>query len=119
LPESIPWTIKHYETQAGIRPFEVWFDAQRKNDPVTAALVDKRISRLKFGHLGDYDNVGDGVLELRNFHGPGYRIYVGRIGATVYLLLLGGSKGRQDADIRHAREYFVEFKDGQKKEKPR
>ena len=91
-------------------PYEVWFEAIRKSDPVTAALVDKRISRLKFGHLGDHDNVGEGVVELRNFYGPGYRIYVGRIGATVYLLLLGGSKSRQNADIQQARDYFVEFK---------
>jgi putative addiction module killer protein len=110
LPDQTSWTIKHYETRAGIKPFELWFDSQRKTDPVTAALVDKRITRLKFGHLGDYDNVGDGVLELRNFHGPGYRIYAGRIGATVYLLLLGGSKGSQDKDIKQAREYFREFK---------
>ena len=114
--EQTPWAIEHYETRSGVKPFEVWFDHQRKSDPVTAALVGKRISRLKFGHLGDYDNVGDGVLELRNFHGPGYRIYTGRIGATVYLLLLGGSKGRQDADIKLAREYFREFKGRKKKE---
>jgi putative addiction module killer protein len=118
LPDQTPWTIKHYETRAGIKPFEVWFEGQRKTDPVTAALVDKRITRLKFGHLGDYDNVGDGVLELRNFHGPGYRIYTGRIGTTVYLLLLGGSKGSQDKDIKQAREYFREFK-GRKKEDPK
>ncbi len=115
--EQAPWTIEHYETPSGIRPYAAWFENQRKTDPVTAALVEKRISRLKFGHLGDYDNVGDGVLELRNFHGPGYRIYAGRIGPTVYLLLLGGSKGRQAADIKQARGYFVEFKGRKKKEK--
>ena len=112
--DQTPWIIRHYETTAGIKPFEVWFESQRKTDPVTAALVEKRISRLKFGHLGDYDNVGDGVLELRNFHGPGYRIYAGRIGTIVYLLLMGGSKGRQDRDIKQAREYYREFK-GRKK----
>ena len=117
MPESTPWKIEHYETPGGIRPYEVWFEAQRKNDPVTAALVEKRITRLKFGHLGDYDNVGDGVLELRNFHGPGYRIYTGRIGTTVYLLLLGGSKGSQNRDINQARKYFIEFQERQKKEK--
>ena len=73
MAESAHWTIKHYTTPAGVKPYEVWFEILREKDPVTAALVGKRISRLKFGHLGDYDNVGDGVLELRNFHGPGYR----------------------------------------------
>lgn len=116
MSEQTPWTIKHYETLSGGMPYEVWFETQRKNDPVTAALVEKRITRLKFGHLGDHDNVGDGVLELRNFHGPGYRIYIGRIGATVYLLLLGGNKGSQAADIKQARAYFVEFKGRKKKE---
>jgi putative addiction module killer protein len=116
LADSTPWTIEHFETKSGIRPFAVWFESLRKGDPVTAALVDKRLSRLKFGHLGDYDNVGDGVIELRNFYGPGYRLYVGRIGATVYLLLLGGSKGSQNADIKQARDYFVEFKGRKGKE---
>lgn len=116
MSEQTPWKIEHYETPSGNRPFDLWFEHQRKTDPVTAALIEKRLTRLKYGHLGDHDNVGAGVLELRHFHGPGYRIYAGRIGTTIYLLLLGGSKGKQDADIKRARGYFVEFKGRKKKE---
>ena len=109
--------VEPYETPEGVRPFERWFDALRVSDTVTAVLVGKRISRLKCGHLGDFDNVGDGVLELRHFRGPGYRLYVSRVGTVVYLLLVGGTKGNQKKDIEQARAYMVEFKGRSKGEK--
>lgn len=110
MSEPTSWIVEPYETTEGVRPFERWFDALREVDIVTDVLVGKRISRLKCGHLGDFDNVGDGVLELRNFRGPGYRLYVSRVGTVVYLLLLGGTKGSQKKDIEQARAYMAEFK---------
>lgn len=110
MNEPTVWNIESYETPEGIRPFERWFDGLRKGDVTTAALVGKRIGRLKYGHLGDYDNVGGGVLELRNFRGPGYRIYISRVGQIVYLLLLGGSKDGQKQDIETAKAYMAEFR---------
>jgi putative addiction module killer protein len=51
-----------------------------------------RIRRLSLGGLGDAKRLGGGVLELRVDHGPGYRIYVTRLGQTVFVLLAGGDK---------------------------
>jgi len=57
---------------------------------------------LQSGHLGDVAPVGEGVSELRIFHGPGYRVYFVQRG-TVVILLCGGDKRSQDADIARAK----------------
>ena len=75
-----------------------------------AGLVDRRararvlvrIRRLGLGNPGDLRPVGEGVLELRIHYGPGYRVYVGRRGAGLMVLLTGGTKGTQERDIRVA-----------------
>lgn len=56
------------------------------------------------GHYGDVAPVGEGVSELRIFHGPGYRVYFARKGAVVVILLSGGAKSSQQADIARAKE---------------
>ena len=61
-----------------------------------------RIDRLYFGLLGDAKSVGSGVSELRLDFGPGYRIYFGKKGSELYLLLSGGDKSSQSRDIKKA-----------------
>lgn len=61
------------------------------------------------GNLGDHKSVGDGVFEARLAFGPGFRVYFGRKGQSVVLLLLGGDKSSQTADIARARLYWAEF----------
>ena len=61
------------------------------------------------GNLGDHHSVGDGVWEARCDFGPGYRIYFGKAGSAIVLLLLGGDKSTQRADIRRAREYWAHY----------
>jgi putative addiction module killer protein len=58
------------------------------------------------GNFGDVRSVGDGVQELRIHFGPGYRVYFGRVGDAVIILLCGGDKGSQDRDIERAQEYW-------------
>ncbi len=62
------------------------------------------------GLFGDCEPVGDGVLELKDHGGPGFRIYFGRSGATVVILLCGGTKRTQASDIRLARAFWADWK---------
>ncbi len=83
-------------TEAGRSYFAEWFDGL---DAVTAARVDRYVRRLEAGNLGAAKVLRAGVAELRLNFGPGYRVYFGRDGQRLVILLGGGSKRRQDADI--------------------
>jgi putative addiction module killer protein len=65
--------------------------------------ITSRISRLEFGNPGDVRPVGSGVSEMRIDYGPGYRIYYAARGSTLVILLCGGDKKTQDADIKRAK----------------
>ena len=79
-----------------------WFD--RLGDRQARVRIDARISRLLLGNAGDAKSVGSGVSELRIDYGPGYRVYFSRKGKTIILLLCGGDKRTQQADIERAIE---------------
>ena len=66
------------------------------------ARVLARIKRLEEGNAGDVKPVGEGVSEMRINHGPGYRVYFVRRGRQLIVLLAGGTKRTQSADIRIA-----------------
>jgi len=68
------------------------------------------LDRLISGNLGDCKPVGGGVSELRIDIGPGYRIYYSIIGSACVLLLCGGDKRRQSADIARAIEYLNDYR---------
>lgn len=78
-----------------------WFSGLRDRQAKTR--IDIRIRRLSLGNPGDAKAVGEGVVELRIDHGPGYRIYFVRHGTEVVVLLAGGDKSTQDRDIREAK----------------
>jgi putative addiction module killer protein len=80
--------------------FARWLDGLR--DIRARARVQVRVERLASGHPGDVKVVGDGVSELRIDYGPGYRVYFARRGTAVVILLAGGDKRTQAADIRTA-----------------
>src|SRR5580692_6511005 len=86
--------LKEY-VESGNSPFADWFDSL---DAVTAARVDKYIRRLEAGNFGAAKPLQEGVSELKLDFGPGYRVYFGREGKTIIILLGGGSKRRQSAD---------------------
>lgn len=98
--------IREY-TVEGRSPFAEWFDAL---DAVTADRVDRYIRRLETGNFGAAKVVDEGVFELRLDFGPGYRVYYGREGRTLIILLSGGSKRRQDADIAAAIARWKHYK---------
>ena len=80
--------------------FDAWLT--NLNDSNARARIAARIDRLSFGNPGDVEPVGSGVSELRIDYGPGYRVYYARTDRIVYLLLCGGTKATQDADIKRA-----------------
>jgi putative addiction module killer protein len=80
--------------------FAAWLDGLR--DVRGRARVQARIERLGAGNPGDAKPVGQGVSELRIDYGPGYRVYFIRSGTTVIVLLAGGDKTTQAADIKVA-----------------
>ncbi|KAF3361886.1 hypothetical protein PHSC3_001568 [Chlamydiales bacterium STE3] len=75
----------------------------------TRAQVLMRLDRLKLGNFGDCKTLQEGVCELRIYYGPGIRIYYGKIGSKVVLLLCGGDKGSQNRDIVKAKEYLKDY----------
>jgi putative addiction module killer protein len=82
--------------------FEAWFNSLR--DRQAQARINARIRRLSLGNPGDVRPVGSGVSELRIDYGPGYRVYFIRRGDLLAVLLCGGDKRRQEADIKRAIE---------------
>ena len=82
--------------------FVKWFKSLK--DRGAKARIQARIDRLEMGHLGDVSPVGQGVSELRIFYGPGYRVYFVQRNAVVVILLSGGDKSSQKADIAKAKE---------------
>jgi putative addiction module killer protein len=80
--------------------FEVWFTGLR--DHQARARINARIRRLSLGNAGDVKAVGSGVSELRIDYGPGYRVYYLQRGTVLVVLLCGGDKRTQNADIKRA-----------------
>ena len=98
--------LRRYRTAAGRVPFSDWFG---RLNAATAARVSAYKDRLQAGHWGNSRSVGEGVSELKINFGPGYRIYYLRDGQTVVILLCGGDKGSQQADIRQAHEFAADY----------
>jgi putative addiction module killer protein len=88
-------------------PFANW---RASLDAVTRARIEKYVRRLEFGNIGSVKALQEGVFELKMDFGPGYWIYFGRDGKTIIILLGGGSKRRQSADIAAAIERWKRYK---------
>lgn len=101
--------ILHYRTVEGRFPYRDW--VQSIVDKKSRAAVLARVDRLAFGAFGDWKDVGGGVSELRVHLGPGYRVYFGRKGKTVVILLCGGEKKSQNSDIKQARKYWKDYEE--------
>ena len=104
----LPQTLLLYRTASGKCPFEEWLGKLR--DSRAKATVDARLIRIRLGNFGFCRAVGKGVSELKIDYGPGYRVYFGRDGEAVVVLLLGGEKSTQAKDIKKAREFWADYK---------
>ncbi|HTP96765.1 MAG TPA: type II toxin-antitoxin system RelE/ParE family toxin [Burkholderiales bacterium] len=105
--------IRRYRTADGDEPFTEWFSDLR--DRHARARILARLERLALGNFGDAKFLRDGVSELRIDWGPGYRVYFGRDGRTLIVLLCGGDKRKQGADIRRAVTLWQEYGDRKKR----
>jgi putative addiction module killer protein len=100
--------IRHYLTASGKNVFAEWSDSLR--DVKAEARIAARIARLAAGNFGDCRPLREGVWELRIDWGPGYRVYYAMVGRMCLLLLRGGDKRRQSADIQRAIEYWDDYR---------
>ncbi len=91
----------------GRSAFARWFDHL---DAVAAARVTIALTRLSHGNFSNVEGVGAGVFELKVDFGPGYRIYFGKDGERIVILLGGSTKKRQSAAIESAQAAWIEFK---------
>lgn len=100
--------VRRYQRADGIVPLTEWLSKLR--DARIRAKLEIRFRRVSTGSFGDIKAVGEGVLELRENIGPGYRVYLGRHGAALVILLCAGDKSTQETDIKRARDYWSDWK---------
>ena len=99
--------LLEYRDERGRSPFGRWLT---RLDRYAAARIAIALERMAEGNFGDVKSVGEGVLERLITFGPGYRIYFGRDGETLIILLAGGDKSRQQRDIEDARTRWQRYK---------
>ncbi len=91
----------------GRDPYQQWLD--KLKDLKGRVAIQRRIDRLTEENFGDHKFCQDGVWELRVDFGPGYRVYYTREGKTIVLLLCGGSKRTQAADVKESVRYWRDY----------
>jgi putative addiction module killer protein len=99
--------ILEYLDAAGNRPFARWFD---RLDEQAATKITVALTRMGFGNFSNVKGIGGGLFEYRIDFGPGYRIYFGRDGDEIVMLLGGGTKKRQQRDIEIAQLRWLDYK---------
>lgn len=102
------YEIRHYLTSAGKDLVALWLVEMR--DTKARIAIDRRINRMELENFGDHKFCRDGVWELRIDIGPGYRVYYAIAGTELVLLLLGGDKRTQTADIDRACDHWADWK---------
>lgn len=100
--------VRRYVTKSGKDVFGEWLSGFK--DVRARAKIVARIDRIAAENFGDCKSLGNGLFELRIDWGPGYRIYYALVGRSVVLLLCGGDKRKQSADIERAIEYLADYR---------
>jgi putative addiction module killer protein len=104
--------IREYLDSEDQSPFAKWFEDL---DSIAAAKVTTALYRLEQGNHSNVKSVGEGVLEYKIDFGPGYRIYFGKDGVELVILLGGGTKKKQDKDISLAKQKWHDYKQRKRK----
>jgi putative addiction module killer protein len=100
--------LRHYLTEAGRDPFQEWLD--KLKDLTGRVAIQRRVDRVAAGNFGEHKALKDGVWELKIDIGPGYRVYYALEGGSIVLLLLGGVKRTQSADVKKAVRYWRDYR---------
>jgi putative addiction module killer protein len=106
--------IREYRDRGGRSPFSDWFD---KLNSEASRKVTTALYRMGLGNFSNAKSVGAGVCECRINFGPGYRVYFGKDGERILILLGGGTKQRQQNDIRLAIERWEDYKQRKREQK--
>jgi len=99
--------VREYLDAEGKSPYAKWFD---RLNVAAAVKVTTAVHRMEQGNFSNVKGVGAGVYEFKIDFGPGYRIYFGRDGDRLVILLAGRTKKRQDADIATAKANWRDYK---------
>jgi putative addiction module killer protein len=103
----MPIAVREYLDERGEAPFAHWLDSL---DAIAAAKVATALYRLEQGNFSRVEGVGSGIYECKINFGPGYRVYFAKDGEALIILLGGGSKKRQSADISAALSCWQDYK---------
>lgn len=101
------YRVLYYQTATGRVPFRDWLESV--TDETAFAAIKMRLDRLSRGLFGDHKPVGEGVAELRIDVGPGYRVYLAHPGRYLVVVLCGGDKRDQYADIKRAKRFWSDY----------
>lgn len=113
LPLVLMAEMREYLDELGNSPYAKWFD---RLNAEAAAKVSTALYRMEAGNFSHVKGVGAGVFEVKIDFGPGYRIYFGKDGDQLVILLAGGTKKRQAVDIKAAQHYWKDYKQRKKQE---
>ena len=105
--------IREYVDSEGHSPYARWFNRLNAR---AAAKVATALVRMEQGNLSSVKGIRTGVFECRINFGPGYRVYFGKDGNTLIVLVGGGTKKRQQNDIEAARALWREYKQRKRQE---
>ncbi len=96
-----------YRQPNGATPFQKWFE---RLDRMPASKIHVALARMESGNFSDSKHLKGGLWERRIHSGPGYRFYYAMHKRRYIILLNGGTKRTQAADIRKARRMWYEYK---------
>jgi putative addiction module killer protein len=99
--------VREYLDANGRSPYAAWFDNLNAE---AAAKITTAVTRISLGNFSNVEGVGSGVFEYKLDFGPGYRIYFGKDGEELVILLGGGAKKRQQRNINAALANWRDYK---------
>lgn len=102
------FTVVEYTDAYGFSPYAHWLKKIRNRHALAKIMI--QVDRMSLGLLGDSKPVGNGLSELRIHHGPGYRVYYGKLEKQIILVLCAGDKASQQNDIAAAKAYWKDYR---------